>query len=73
MQHQLTIELPDELYQHLLKWSQQTGETPEAWATDWLTGTIQRLANDPLLQLAGTVESEVTNVSEHIAAPSRKR
>lgn len=64
MRPTLTIELPDELYQHLFKWAQMEGRTPDALATEYLTNIIQRLANDPLLQLAGSVTSDVTDVCE---------
>lgn len=64
MGHAVTLELSEEVYQHLLKWAQQEGRTPEAVAAEYLTNVVLRIARDPLLQLAGSVESEVTDASE---------
>jgi hypothetical protein len=39
-------------------------QKPEEVAAEWLTATIQRLADDPLLKLAGTLTSEVTDAAQ---------
>jgi hypothetical protein len=41
----------------------QTEEALEA-VLAWLTSTVQRLTDDPLLQLAGSFASPVTDVSD---------
>jgi hypothetical protein len=64
MQHTLTVEIPDEIYEPLLRRAQQTGKTPEAVVLEWLTSTAQHWTEDPLLQLAGCFASDVTDVSD---------
>jgi hypothetical protein len=64
MAHKLTLEIPDEAYEYLRKEAEEMKATPEEIASEWLEATIRRMANDPLLQLAGTLECDVTDVSE---------
>jgi hypothetical protein len=64
MGHQLTLELPDEVYGSLRQRAEQTGQTPETVAAEWLKTTAERLSDDPLLQLAGVLESTLTDTSE---------
>jgi hypothetical protein len=64
MVHKLTVELPDEAYEYLCREAGEMKATPEEIADEWLAGTIRRMANDPLLQLAGTLECDVPDVSE---------
>lgn len=61
MGHVLTLDIPDEVYVPLLQQAQQVGKTPEEAVLAWL---IQRLSDDPLLQLAGSFASTVTDVSD---------
>jgi hypothetical protein len=64
MGHTLTLDIPDAVYVSLLQQAQQAGKTPEEAILAWLTSTGQRLADDPLLQLAGRFASPVTDVSD---------
>jgi hypothetical protein len=64
MGHTLTLEIPDELYNPLLQKAKATGQTPEKLLTEWLSTAVQRPNNDPLLQLAGVFEAEVTDATE---------
>ena len=64
MDHALKVEVPDELYERLVKKAQEAGRTPEEVAADCLRSSDQTLADDPLLQLAGSFESDVRDVSE---------
>ena len=64
MSHKLTLELPDEAYEYLCREAKEMKAAPEEIASEWMAGIIQRMANDPLLQLAGTLECDVTDVSE---------
>ena len=64
MGHTLTLDIPNEVYMPLLQQAQQAGKTPEEAVLAWLTSTVQRLIDDPLLQLAGRFASPVTDVSD---------
>lgn len=60
----LTLEIPDNVYKPLQKKAKETGRTPEQFVSEWLKSALKKFTEDPLLQLAGSFESEVTNVSE---------
>lgn len=65
MDHTLKLEVPDELYQRLVKSAHQAGRLPEQLAADLLRASGENLsAEDPLLLLAGSFESGVRDVSE---------
>jgi hypothetical protein len=60
----LMLELSDNIYDVLLETSAQVGQTPEQFILEWVEHRIKEAASDPLLQLAGTIESDITDVSE---------
>ena len=60
----LTVELEDRLYQALKQIAQQLRKTPEELSAQWITTTIEQVEHDPLLALAGTLECDVTDISE---------
>jgi hypothetical protein len=62
MGHVLTIELPPDAYEALRKMAEDMGQKPEEVAAEWLTLTVQRIANDPLQQLAGTLTCDIPDV-----------
>lgn len=64
MGHTLTLDIPDAVYVPLLQQAQQAGKTPEETVLAWLTSTVQCLTDDPLLQLAGSFASPLTDVSD---------
>ncbi len=64
MSQTLTISLPDEVYAVLKKVSESEGGTVETLGTVWLTNAISVIAEDQLLQLAGTLECNVKDVAE---------
>jgi hypothetical protein len=64
MSHTLTLDLPNEVYEPLSRKARQDGRKPEDVATEWLTAAVQRETADPLLQLAGTLEADVTDIGE---------
>jgi hypothetical protein len=64
MGHTLTLDIPEEVYESLFRKAKQAGRTPEDMVLEWLTRSAQGLADDPLLQLAGTFESALTDVSD---------
>ncbi|ETX03924.1 hypothetical protein [Candidatus Entotheonella palauensis] len=59
----LTLDIPNEVYEPLLKKAKQAGCTPEDIVLEWLIRSMQNLTDDPLLQLAGTFESPLIDVS----------
>lgn len=60
----LSLQLPEHVYLPLLKRANQAGQPPETIAVQWLEGLVKRFADDPLLQLAGAFESELTDIGE---------
>jgi hypothetical protein len=57
----LTLEIPDEAFAFLCKMAAEFGAPREEIAAEWLAAAIQRAREDPLLQLAGSIESPITN------------
>lgn len=65
MANTLTIEIPNSVYELLHKKAREIGQTPEQIALKWVENAAKQLSSeDPLLQLAGTFESENTNISD---------
>jgi hypothetical protein len=60
----LTLEITDTIYEVLLETSAQAGQTPEQIILEWVEHRIKQTMSDPLLELAGTFESDTTDVSE---------
>lgn len=63
MGHALSIELPPGVYELLRRMAEETHQSPEELAAEWLIATIERIADDPLLKLAGTVPSDVSDAA----------
>lgn len=57
MTHQLLLNVPDQLYQILLKTAQARGETPENIAVEYLKEAQNKTKNDPLDQFIGAFNS----------------
>lgn len=64
MEQTLTLSLPDEVYTALKNVSESEGKTVEVFSTHLLTNAILTIADDPLLQLAGTLSCDVKDVAE---------
>jgi hypothetical protein len=64
MGHALTLDIPDHVYEPLVKRAKQVGKTPEEIVMEWVAHASQLLTDDPLLQLAGAFESKLTDVSD---------
>ena len=62
MGYTLTLDITDKVYMLLRQQAQQAGKTPEEAVLTWLMSTVQRLTDDPLLQLAGSFASPVTDM-----------
>jgi hypothetical protein len=57
MNHSLTLELPDNVYESLVKKAKQAGKSPEALAVQLLTAATQAIIDDPLEQFIGAFSS----------------
>ncbi len=64
MARTLTVTISDEDYQRLLQRATQAGRSPEALVEVWLVSALQPIAKDPLIQLSGSIQADVTDVSE---------
>ncbi len=64
MGHALTIDIPDETFETLQHLAKFANYTPEEWVAQWLASMVLRVNRDPLLKLAGMIESGVTDVAE---------
>ena len=60
----VTLEVSDNLYELLLQVAGQIEQTPEQLLVEWIENKIKQSLNDPLLQLAGAFESDLTDISE---------
>lgn len=58
MSHTLTIEVPDNLYEPLRRTAAQSGQSPEALVTQWISLAVQQQADDPLEQFIGAFPSQ---------------
>lgn len=65
MDHTLTVNLSEEVYALLSKAAQQMGEFPETLAVRWLTTASQHLADDPVEQFIGALQSPVHDWADH--------
>ena len=50
---ELTLNLPEDVYQGLIQQAEQTGQPPEAIAVQLLVAAIQHRGDDPLEQFIG--------------------
>lgn len=57
MGHTLLLDLPQEVYESLVETAQQTGQTPEAVAMQWLVNAAQAPLDDPLEPFIGAFDS----------------
>ena len=64
MSHPLTIDVPEEVFSYLNKLALQQGKTPETLAQELVSTAVQELEQDPLLQWAGAIDSEISDVAE---------
>ncbi len=61
MGHALLLELPEEIYQPLVKTAQQSGDTPEQVATDWLVAMVRQSWQDPVDKFIGIFQSDISD------------
>ena len=61
MGHTLQLEVPEDVYEPLVKAAEQTGQSPEALATQWLVAATRNLVTDSLEQFIGAFSSNVAD------------
>ena len=59
----LTLEISEELYQALQELASRQGQSAEVLGGTWLSATVERVANDPLMRLAGSFDSGVPDLA----------
>ncbi len=65
MTHQVMLEIPDNIYQSLVRKAQATGRTVEAVANEWLAAAAARIpAESGSRSWIGAFESEVPDAAE---------
>lgn len=64
MSKTLTLKLSDNIYELLVRASAQSGQTPEQVVQEWVESKVEQSSHDPLLQLAGAFESNISNLSD---------
>jgi hypothetical protein len=57
MNHPLTLELPENVYESLLEKARQAGKSPEAFAVQLLSAATPTVIDDPLEQFIGAFSS----------------
>jgi hypothetical protein len=57
MSYKLLLELPQNVYEPLVKTAAQIGKTPEELAISWLSAAIQQCIDDPLEKFIGAFPS----------------
>lgn len=64
MTHTLLIEVPEELYETLVKSAEETGEPPEKLVVQWLTTATHYLTDDPVEEFIGAFSSGIPDLAE---------
>jgi predicted transcriptional regulator len=57
MGYKLTLELPDEVYQSLVRRAKETSQSPDAFAAEVLAAVTRQAEEDPLEQFIGAFDS----------------
>jgi hypothetical protein len=63
----VTLHIPQELYEALREQACKHGQTPDSLAVAWLTEDVHKHTNDgddPLVSLFGTLQSDGQNLAE---------
>ena len=59
MTYALTLELPEQVYETLMKAAKRQGQRPEAVAVQWLVTATESQQDDPFEQFIGAFSSNV--------------
>jgi hypothetical protein len=66
MGHTLVLEVPEDVYEPLVKRAEQLGSTPEKLAIEWLETLIRGPVDDPIENFIGAFGSHISNwADEH--------
>lgn len=65
MTNTLVLEVPYSIYQLLLDVAKKNGLTPEQIALSWMRDGANASTEDPLLSLAGVIETDITDVAQN--------
>jgi hypothetical protein len=65
MTHSLTLDLPEEIYQPLLKTALTNGKKVEEVAVEVLASVKIKKVVDPFERLIGSVKSDITDLAEN--------
>lgn len=65
MPHTLLLELPEDIYEALVRTATQTGQPVEEWAIERLTAESQRLADDPFEKFIGAISSDIPDWADN--------
>lgn len=65
MSHQITLDLPNEIFGPLAEAAKSTGATPEKLAVDWLAAVSYHAARDPLEKHIGAMASDVPDWADN--------
>jgi hypothetical protein len=61
MEHTLVLEIPENMYEPLVKTAQRTGQTLEEVAMEWLANAIQPMLDDPVESFIGAFSSPISD------------
>jgi hypothetical protein len=64
MGHTIVIDLPEEVFELLVKSADRTGLTPEEIAVHWLLSAARRSSEDPVEKFIGSLSSTVPDWPE---------
>ncbi len=74
MTHSLTLEIPENIYEPLVKTAMQRGETPEALAVLLLAAATQSVVDDPLEPFIGAFSSSIPDwADQHDKYPGQQQ
>jgi len=65
MSHPLTLDVPESLYQSLVRQAEESGQPPEVLAVQLLTTATQPEAEDPLEAFIGAIDSRGSDWADH--------
>ena len=65
MSHTLTLNVPENVYEPLRKTAEQSGQSPEGVALQWLAAAVQHLVEDPVEKFIGAFNSQGTDWADH--------
>jgi hypothetical protein len=62
--HKLLLDLPEEVYEDLVRTAEQVGQQPEELAAALVASGTRTRQDDPLRELFGTLDADVVDWSE---------